>query len=128
MSDEKKSCDEFIMDQLHWSQDMARKHMALAVNVYANLVANRAKDLAAEIIQAQELRTCSDDWIKEHFEEMEGESACAIERFRHTQTTESIERMNNQVQHLMSDVIALLETIRSEAEGGERHEEDPHTL
>lgn len=119
MADEKKSFDEFIMDQLHWSQDMARKHMALAVNVYANLVANRAKDLAAEIIKAQELRTCSDDWIKEHYEEMEGESAYAIEAFRHDRTTESIERMNDQVQHLMSDVIALLETIRSEAEGGD---------
>lgn len=117
-----KSFDDFIMDQLHWSQDMARKRMALAVNVYANLVADRTKDLAAEIIKAQEFRTCSDDWIKEHYEEMEGESAYAIECFRHEQTTESIERMNDQVQHLMCDVIALLETILSEAEGGEKHE------
>ena len=118
MADEKKSFDEFIMDQFHWSQDMARKHMALAVNVYANLVANRVKDLAAEIIEAQELRTCSDAWILENYLEMEGESDYAIERFRHEQTTERNNRMNDQVQHLMSDVIALLETIRSEAEGG----------
>ena len=117
MADEKKF-DEFIMDQLHWSQDMARKHMALAVNVYANLVANRAKDLASEIIEAQELRTCSDAWIRENYLEMEGESDYAIECFRHEQTTERINRMNDQVQHLMNDVIALLETIRSEAEGG----------
>lgn len=128
MADEKKRFDEFIMDQLHWSQDMARKHMALAVNVYANLVANRAKDLAAEIIKAQELRTCSDAWIRENYLEMEGESGYAIECFRHEQTTESINRMNDQVQHLMSDVIALLRTIRSEAEGGEKHEEDPNTI
>lgn len=102
-----------------------RKSITSCISIYARSISDIASHIAYQIINAQVEQLLTDDEISEKVDTRVWTER-DYDHYRTSSATVRLKYINENMQFLLDGIINLLEVIKRE--GGEKNEEDPHTI